>query len=101
MSTPFGRRPARSFTLSGSAAANNRASSIRSTSPPPCGEGSGVGVSSGFMTSWRSEIFPSGIELTPPPLTPPRKGEGDFDSPQINLGEVLQLARFQIPFPHE
>src|SRR5580692_1205060 len=101
MSAPSGRRLARSFALNGSAAANNRASSMRSTSPPPSGGGSAFGVSSGSMTLANVAIFPSGIEFTPPPLTPLRMREGSLPASQVDLREVLQLASFEIALADE
>jgi hypothetical protein len=45
---------------------------------PPCGEGMGMGVSSQAMAAW--PFATPDIQLAPPPLAPPRTGEGDATS---------------------
>ena len=44
---------------------------------PPCGEGSGMGVSARRLPHWRFSASTFDTQFAPPPLTPPRKGEGN------------------------
>ena len=49
----------------------------QTVSTPPCGEGSVVGVSAVRMPNKSPAHAIAGIQLSPPPLTPPRRGEGN------------------------
>src|SRR5580692_9059392 len=50
---------------------------LGAASPPPCGEGSGVGgVCAGGWSLACEGLLAAGAEFAPPPLTPPRKAEG-------------------------
>jgi len=50
---------------------------LGAASLPPCGEGSGMGVSPRRLPTERLAANAAPTEFAPPPLTPPRKGEGD------------------------